>query len=192
MTSLCPKCHHEIEHEDYLFEVACTCGVHFNPFMTTQDSAPHAMAGAMVGAVPAAEVVSSDSIAVETAPLEKDEPRDPKFQESTQAFSAIRTYGETLGVAGQTSATFIRPGLKSRPITSGFDLPGMQISGCVTLLSVRAEVSSGENPLVAVLGKLSVACERAGGDAVVGVAWQILGDSRTVVASGNAVKIKGN
>lgn len=73
MISICPKCHHEIEHEDYLFEVVCSCGARFNPFMTSQDSAPKAEPGPQ----PPAEKV-------------------PAFSESEAAFSAIRNYGEAL------------------------------------------------------------------------------------------------
>lgn len=32
MLSNCPHCKKEIEHEDYQFEIECSCGTHFNPF----------------------------------------------------------------------------------------------------------------------------------------------------------------
>jgi hypothetical protein len=65
MESTCPNCKKKNEHEDYLFEVACSCGSRYNPFMQLEE-APAASAPAP----------------------------DPQFAEANAAFADIRNFGD--------------------------------------------------------------------------------------------------
>ena len=73
MQSVCPKCQKAVEHEDYLFEVKCECGMRFNPYFTGETTDTHA-----------------------------DTASDPDgFQESTSAFKDIVTFGESVSQTGE-------------------------------------------------------------------------------------------
>lgn len=65
MESTCPNCKKKNEHEDYLFEVACTCGSRYNPFMQ-----------------------------LEEAPATAETPEGPQFAEANAAFADIRNFGD--------------------------------------------------------------------------------------------------
>ena len=73
MVSTCPSCKNQITHEDYLFEVACECGMRFNPFYDA--SGPN-----------------------EIPPQVEAEPESaaPNFSESRTAFQEIVQFGETM------------------------------------------------------------------------------------------------
>lgn len=64
--STCPNCKKKNEHEDYLFEVACTCGSRYNPFMALEET-------------PAASAPATT---------------EPQFAEANAAFADIRSFGD--------------------------------------------------------------------------------------------------
>jgi hypothetical protein len=66
MDSTCPNCKKKNEHEDYLFEVACSCGSRYNPFMPLDEA-------------PAAASLPTP---------------DPQFAEANAAFADIRNFGD--------------------------------------------------------------------------------------------------
>lgn len=63
--SSCPNCKKKNEHEDYLFEVACSCGSRYNPFMQLEETPAAAPSAA-----------------------------EPQFAEASAAFADIRNFGD--------------------------------------------------------------------------------------------------
>ncbi|MBI1860603.1 MAG: hypothetical protein HYR96_06775 [Deltaproteobacteria bacterium] len=163
MLSLCPKCHHEIEHEDYLFEVTCSCGAHFNPFMTTQDSQS-----------PMSHQASELVLAAKTINVPEPTNNTERFSESEAAFSAIREFGEGLSTNGK---------LKTPEPSAA----ALSMGPSSAIISVRSELATRGEPLAPVMKALNdLAMQR--GASVTLVQWQILNDSRTVIASATLAK----
>lgn len=163
-----------MEHEDYLFEVHCSCGARFNPFMTQED-APRGVDE------PAPQRVESQP---ENAPSENEKPVSTEpFQESAAAFTEIRQFGESVGIGSNKEKA-------GAILTAAFEIPGHIISNVIGMVSVVAALSAGDSPLRGAFDNLTKAVRNAGGGALVGLRWQLVPDSKSVVASGTVVNIK--
>ena len=168
MISVCPKCHHEVEHEDYLFEVTCSCQARFNPFMASQNS----NAGETPAITPAGNL------------------------ESEATFTAIREFGESLSynIRPKDSVVNSTPPAPAdsssvRCWTLG-EVASQPIHEVLGVCSAQAPVGNPQAPLAPAVSALCVSAQQLGANAVVGMAWQILSDEKSVVASGTAVILK--
>lgn len=184
MTSQCPHCKNSVEHEDYLFEVACSCGGRFNPFMGLTEIPP--LDGVEVPETGAA------------------------FKQSEAAFAEIAQFatGDEAPLAPALGAPEISPPeivppppppsavpFAPRPtageaiLTSGDSLPGYQIQHYLPPVSAISELdTSAANPLKAGFDALWALAQAQGGNGVVAVRWVLSPDGSRVILSGTPVQ----
>lgn len=187
MLSVCPHCKKQIEHEDYLFEVACTCGTRFNPFdVATEDST------SAPGAEASAEGMESEIV---------------DFSESSATIQEIREFGEALGdpeaeqaLVEKTKKTAIKTApvtaQSSVPIsssgsvlfTSGDQLDGYKIDGYLGFVSSIAEIDfASDHPLAPIIDQISRQAIARQANGVLSFQWCLTPDGAKAIASGNAV-----
>ena len=192
MKSKCPTCKKEHDHEDFLFEVVCSCGIRYNPFM--QDT----------GGGPAAESTPLQELSADSGGggLQN-------FSESNAAFQELREFGEGMG-GGEPTAPSPKPSpsqSSSRSsgasttisvtvgdemaMTCGETLAGRQIEAVLTPVSAAADWDAGsEDPLAQVFTALWKRALSRGGNGIVGLRWSFSPDGK-VVAAGTAIRCAG-
>jgi len=205
MDSVCPKCKKNISHEDFLFEVQCTCGARFNPFM--------GLDGGGMGGEPAPEPVQEK--AEPKLEMELDD-----FKESTNAFKEIQDFGEQMPVGGNAPAASATPsdlggafdsgmGAESAaevssgssapaaPLAGGFVFSsGPQIDGYVTEsymlpVSAQATIDAGaQDPLKEAFLILKKRAESQGANAIASFQWKVAPDGNRVFVSGLPLKVR--
>lgn len=191
MLSKCPNCQKETEHEDYLFEVNCTCGSRYNPFMQMENDP------LMAGLAP--------------DPVEAPAENAAQFAESAAAFAEIRDFVEqpagslpssaplepepTLGGAPEAtpmqmprSPAAIAPG-GDRWCTTAEALPGFRIESVLGPVSAGAALAwDGSDPLRPALDKLWQEAVARGANGCVAVRAVMSPDGTKVVVLGTAVR----
>lgn len=185
MISICPKCHHEVEHEDYLFEAVCSCGARFNPFMTTEDSQKGAAAPLPTKQEPSGEALpgAEKDASIRSQAAES-------FTESSKVFSEIRQFGESLGIAQTVIPTSAKKNTEGL-VTPLNEIAGMRITEVVGLVSAVVEIAPTQGqPLDGLVKTLWQACEKKQGNALVGFSWQLFQDGAKVLGSGVVVKVQ--
>jgi len=192
MISTCPNCKNQIEHEDFLFEVECKCGMRFNPFYDVKT-------GDVTGGTAGDDPGTGGDRSVEN-PLSD-------FTESRTAFQEIVQFGETgtdlpkpeaaapsrpkpstvtKPPSGTTSSTGI--GSESEVIiTTAPLLPGYEIQSYLIPVSAWSSCE-GENPLGSGFESLWSTCVAAGGTALTSVQWSFTPDGTRILLSGIPVR----
>lgn len=186
MVSNCPSCKKEITHEDFLFEVECECGMHYNPFYDLGGEA--GSAGSDAGA-------AQDSA--------------EGFSESRSAFEDIVKYGE--GMEEPKKAPPAKPApvaetpsdKREAPVSAvpanisssecvmitGNSVPGYQIEKHLKPISASCPVSlERENPLDAGFTTLWKQCLSVGGNALIHLQWQMSADGSLCLLTGTPVR----
>ena len=189
MTSTCPACKHPIEHDEFLFEVHCTCGSRFNPFDTgnTADE---------MGLQQHEEIGVGQLVSTQ------------EFAESTSVFQELRDFGEGLGstpapavpevaVVPEPTAVPTPSSKDGTPLavffTSAQMLPGYQLVTFVAPISAWGILeSTTPNPLRSAYEALAKQAEALGANAIVEVRWNPLPDGTKVIVSGSAVRCSKN
>jgi len=212
MVSTCPSCKKQLEHEDYLFEVECNCGVRFNPFFDpnkeiseTEDSfsAPEPEPS------PPTDAVADNFDFSEPAPA-------PDFTESNAAFQDIVQFGEGLGDAenaptptptppampSDSAATPVAynevPARANRGpipgecwITTAERLEGFAIEAYLAPLSAVTPLNTEDRePLKKGFESLRQQSLESGGNGVIGVKWGFTPDGTHVLMTGNSVRCR--
>lgn len=164
MVSICPKCHHEVDHEDYLFEVVCSCGVRFNPFMGSQGSIEKHQ-GKPLAAQPTQSV-----------------------SESAAAFSAIREFGESLSYHLKSSPASPPKGAAS---VGSISIRGHYLgtADVVGLCSTLSRIGDKDRPLEFAVQALELRARELGADGLIDFCWQVMPDGQTVLACATAVRL---
>ena len=179
MESNCPNCKKKNEHEDYLFEVLCSCGSRYNPFMQLEET-------------PAA--------APEPAP-------SGQFAEANAAFADIRNFGEENTPAGAVPPAPAEPegftdlsspapaGSSPPPMPAAASAPRAAPSGGATFAAgpameplppVSAAVDydgSLPNPLEPLIHQLWSKAQSAGASACTEVRWVVSPDGQKIFGS---------
>lgn len=194
MISKCPSCKKDVDHEDFLFEVLCSCGARFNPFMQAEVpgfDAPPADAGSDAEGMPGVEADYSESRAV---------------------FDELRSFGETMTAGQESSDPSIHAPASATParapakppvkkplagtpvgasgfvLTCGDHLPGMKIEAYLSAVSASAALAADAvAPLQNLFAALTEQALASGATALIAVRWSVLPDGTRVLASGTAV-----
>lgn len=196
MVSKCPSCAKEIEHEDFLFEVSCECGMAFNPFYDANVA------------------VNADGPQVEEAPVSADA---PEFAEAADAFRDIVAFGEvadsntpvTAPAPAKKAATSAvaktrsdqaaererAPGSENaeaagdRLLVPGEKLEGYTVESYLNPVSVSAAVDwEAESPLEQAFDTIWNACTRNGGNALLFTRWELSPDGGRCLVAGVPVR----
>jgi hypothetical protein len=180
MVSTCPNCKRQIEHEDFLFEVVCECGMRFNPFFD-------AAQGTEADAEPGTGGGTGKTPVTETPDL-------GDFTESRSAFEDIVKFGETMeetpNPTSETKKASVSPGSTAAPVSvrppsvvSGEAIEGvlffaadaptaLAIEAYLTPVSAWAALDSETtNPLGSGFESLSQQAAAAGANALVSLRW---------------------
>lgn len=174
MQSTCPNCKKQIEHEDFLFEVACDCGSRFNPFMNASEDA------------------SFDPV---EAPAVAD------YSESASVFSELKNFAESDGAVFETTpppqeiAETPAPKRAPRPVvsgqlilTAGDSIPGYQIESYLAPVSASVPLAASDpNPLGPGFDALSEQAQALSASGIVAVRWVLSPTGTHVVLSGTPV-----
>jgi uncharacterized protein YbjQ (UPF0145 family) len=173
MQSTCPNCKKQIEHEDFLFEVACDCGSRFNPFMNASDDA----------AFEPVEAPATD------------------YSESASVFSELKNFAEQDGVLPEIPSAQVEeapstlPRQPPRPpvsgqliLTAGDSIPGYQIESYLAPVSASVPLAAHEsNPLGPAFDALSEQASAVSASGIVAVRWVLSPTGTHVVLSGTPV-----
>ncbi len=173
MQSTCPNCKKQIEHEDFLFEVACDCGSRFNPFMSA----------------------SNDSTfdPVEVPAID--------YSESASVFSELKSFAEQDGGLPETREAPVQtPEFPSAPkaprpsvsgqmiLTAGDSIPGYLIESYLAPVSASVPLAAEQsNPLGPAFDALSEQASAVSASAIVAVRWVLSPTGTHVVLSGTPV-----
>lgn len=185
MLSTCPNCKKQIEHEDYLFEVSCECGMRFNPFMDL--------------GTPAAETPLTPAWA---DPSGTTAPDPNAFAESHSVFAELKEFAE-----GTAHATTAKPSVLDKPstaaapvpfaavpssepiITSGDGLPGYRIEAYLAPVSATGTLNAADaNPMRPGFDALWNQAIALGANGIVAVRWVLSPDGSKVILSGTPVR----
>jgi len=209
MTSTCPGCNKQVEHEDHLFEVECTCGNRFNPFMLNSNMDIPPMEPGGMGMLdehePEPPPPSAPPPEIE-APTEPPQESLVSFEESAAAFQEVREFGETLvsGNLPEIKSPPPSPGLPQAtrtaatgvPIsgdclmTAGEQLSGYAVESYLPPVSVASDLNlQGGDPLKPAFEILWNQAKAAGANGVVALRWAMTPDASKVLLSGTPVRV---
>lgn len=191
MESTCPSCKAKVNHEEYLFEVGCDCGMRFNPFYDA--GSENQAAGSTEAPTPS---LSNSSVAM--------------FTESQNAFQEIVQFGESLAekpsAAEIPMTDIIKPNatnstlsassnargasdLPGAMVISGDHLDGFHIDTFFLPVSVCSNVELGApNPLKAAFETLWKLGESAGGNALLSFRWAFSPDGAKCLLTATPVR----
>ncbi len=184
-----------MEHEDYLFEVECKCGMRFNPFYDMKTGEGEATA------TNTEDPGTGGDRAIEN-PL-------ADFSESRTAFQEIVDFGETMEEtpkakpkAAAAPAPALRPktpqpSVAPAPSTFSSDsemvittapaIPGYDIQSYLMPVSAWSS-TEGDNPLAPGFEALWNTCAANGGNGLTSVQWNFTPDGTRVLLSGVPVR----
>lgn len=193
MTSVCPHCKTEVEHEDYLFEVQCTkCKSRFNPYFDASESnASEESAGA-----PSAPEAEANPAVEPPAAAEAID-----FSESNQTFAEIRDFGEGISQVTEEAKATQKAAAPTPPpsapprraasvsvsdsdffCTPGDSFPGISVTKYLAPVSLWCQLTEGEEePLKAGLDRLATICQERGAAAAIGLRWSFSPDGSRVL-----------
>ena len=189
MQSTCPNCKKQIEHEDFLFEVVCSCGSRFNPFMGLSEAPPLDGVDVPVSAPAAVEGPES-------------------FEESQAVFNELKEFAEGTNMGKQANLVVGTPldGPPKPPtrkaktpqkvtlpsdaiMTAGDGLPGYHIDEYLPPVSASGALDPHDpNPLGRAFETLWAQAVAIGATGVVAVRWVLLPEGNRVLMSGTPVR----
>jgi hypothetical protein len=212
MLSTCPNCKRQIDHEDFLFEVQCECGLRFNPFY---DGASASTTGTDAGDPGTGGGTDSSGHGGDTS-------AGNGYSESRAAFAEIVQFGETADSDTNTNMNSNSNGHASEPsktgtskiavlaetpadlgggiaVATGTDseafmisadtIEGHSISQYLSPLSVWVPLDNdAPNPLAPGFNSLWQQCLGLGGNAVISLRWAVSPDGGKCLLTGVPVR----